>query len=162
MFCFTSIHNCISLLFRKITHICGPVWFKRMPESTGRGNYYHRGIQISRYLIAAFLKSANYKIYSHFCLIFAYYFVHFFLYLFLFFLLIFYFLFIFFGISSIFHKFYTHITYSVYTHICALCTKLTKTQKRQNINCCLYPLKNRTKSRNFTIFSTQKSTDLLA
>ena len=133
-----------------------------MPESTGSGNYYHRGIRVSRYLIAVFLKSANYKIYSHFCLIFVNYFVHFLPFFLSFFFLIFYFYLFFLAFSLIFYKFYTRTTYSVYTHICALCTKLQNSQNSQNINFGLYPLKNRSKSQNFTIFSTPKSTDLLA
>ena len=133
MFCFTSIHNGIFLLFRKITHIRGSVWFKLMPKSTGSGNYYHRGVHVSRYLIAVFSKSADYKIYSHICLIFAYFCSTFFLFFLSFFSSNFLFYLFFFAFLLSFISFtHTHSVY-LYTHICALCTKLTKTQTRKNI-----------------------------
>lgn len=114
MFCFASIHNCIFLFFRKITHIRGPVWFKRMPESTGSGNYYHRGVYISRYLIAAFSKLFNYKIFGHNSQFLANYFVHFLSFFSFFFLLIFYFYLFFLAFLLSFISF-TH-TQRIYVH----------------------------------------------
>ena len=127
-----------------------------MPESTGSGNYYHRGIRVSRDFVAAFSKSADNILLSHtykivFLVLLFSLFISFFL------LLILYFFKLLLHFSSIFHKFYAHITYNVYTHICALCTKLTKTQNSKNINFGLYPLKNRSKSPNFTIFLLKKA-----
>ena len=111
----TIIRYRIFLLFRKIMQIRSPIRFKRMTESPWRGYYYLRRIYVPRYFVAAFSKLFNYKIYSHFCLIFDYFCPTFFLF-FLSFSSNFLFLFIFFGISLIFHKFYTHITY-IRTHI---------------------------------------------
>lgn len=139
-------------------YVRSPIRFKRMPESNGSSYDYLRRIYVPRYFVAAFSKLFNYKIFGHNFTFFSQLFRSLsFFFFFLFSSNSLYFFLIIIALSSIFHKFYAHITYNVYTHICALCTKLTKTQNSKNINFGLYPLKNRTKSRNFTIFLLKKA-----
>lgn len=107
-FFYSIIRYRIFILFLEIMKIRSTIRFKRVPESPWRSYDYIGRIYVPRYLIAVFSKSANYKIYSHFCLIFVQFLFYFLSFFSFFFLLIFYFYLFFFGISSIFHKFYTH------------------------------------------------------
>ena len=122
-----------------------------MPESTGSDNYYHRGIRVSSYFVAAFSKSADNILLSHTYKIVFLVLLFFFILLILFIFLI---LFLHFLLSFIS---FTR-TYRIYVHTyMRIMHETLKFTKEQNINCCLYLPKNRPKSPNFTIFLLKKT-----